>query len=134
MTAPDDNRPRLMTKEDAAAYCGVCAITFGNWVTSGIMPRPFRSTRMYDRLAIEAAIDRDSGILRATAPEESALERWQREQAERKAEDPFDRWEREQATKATAPESSYDKWQRESLARRARKVERARAAARKAAT
>lgn len=63
--------PRLMTKADAAAYCGVCPATFTNWVASGVMPSPFRGTRMYDRHAIDAAIDRDSGILRATAPEEA---------------------------------------------------------------
>ncbi|WP_141739949.1 helix-turn-helix domain-containing protein [Bosea sp. BIWAKO-01] len=125
----------LMTKADAAAYCGVCPATFTNWVASGVMPTPFRGTRMYDRRAIDAFIDRDSGILRATAPEEDAFDRWEREQREAKAsavpgEDSLERWLRENKNRPI--ENSYDEWQRKSLERRARKAARARAAAGKA--
>jgi hypothetical protein len=85
VTPANDNQPRLITKKAAAAYCGVTSVTFGKWVLSGMMPPPYRATRMYDRKAIDAALDKDSGLGVSIDTE-----------------DPFDRWEREQAAKTAA--------------------------------
>lgn len=72
--------PRLMTREQAAAYCGVTPSTFGGWVSKGIVPRPLLSTRRWDRHAIDQALDVLSGIKRVAADEEeSEADRWFRE-------------------------------------------------------
>lgn len=136
----NDERPRLTTKQQAAAYCGVSGPTFTKWVLAGDMPGPFRSTRMYDRRAIDLTLDKAAGISQGAPPKEDALDKWRREKAEREArsESAFDRWEREEAVKAaasmtpyraalaTSGETSHEKWYRESQARKARKAERAR--------
>lgn len=132
-----------MTKQQAAAYCGVSGPTFTKWVLAGDMPGPFRSTRMYDRRAIDLVLDKAAGISQGEPPKEDAYDKWVRERAEREArsESAFDRWERQEAERAAAAanmtphqaafaaseETSHEKWYRESQARKDRKAERARA-------
>ena len=131
-----------MTKQQAAAYCGVSGPTFTKWVLAGDMPGPFKSTRMYDRRAIDLVLDKAAGISQGTPPKEDAYDKWVRERAEREArsESAFDRREREEAEKAASAanmtphqaafaaseETSHEKWYRESQARKARKAARAR--------
>ncbi|WP_066475920.1 hypothetical protein [Bosea sp. WAO] len=121
----NDDRPRLMTKQQAAAYCGVSGPTFTKWVLAGDMPGPFRSTRMYDRRVIDLVLDKAAGILQGAPPKEDAFDRWKREEAEKAAAaasmTPY------QAALAASEETSHEKWYRESQARKARKAERARA-------
>jgi len=66
--------PRLLTREQAAAYCGISLPTFTNWVRSGILPGPIPGTHRWDRKAIDAALDRASGFENTMNP--SPLDAW----------------------------------------------------------
>jgi hypothetical protein len=80
-----ENAPRLMTREEAAAYCSISLNGFGNWVRNGIVPRPVPGTKRWDRRAIDKALDEISGIKpTAIAAEEDEADRWFREYEENK--------------------------------------------------
>ena len=64
--------PRLLTREQAAAYCGVGLTTFTAWVRRGIIPGPLPATHRWDKKAIDAALDILSHI--DDTREDSALE------------------------------------------------------------
>lgn len=51
--------PRGLRREAAAAYIGVGATKFDDWVARGIMPKPKRQDGVvvWDRLALDAAFD-----------------------------------------------------------------------------
>lgn len=53
---------RLMTKAEVIAYCKVAAGTFDRWRREGIVPGPVPGTIRWDRRAIDAALDRLSGL------------------------------------------------------------------------
>lgn len=73
--------PRGLSVEDAARYAGCETVsTFRDWVRRGIMPRPIPGTHRYDRRAIDAALDRISGLSN-TAPEDSPYEAWKRRES-----------------------------------------------------
>ena len=56
-------QPRGMTQEEAAAYCGCESMAaFSDWVRRGIVPGPLPGTHRWDRKAIDAALDRASGL------------------------------------------------------------------------
>lgn len=57
-----DDGPRLLSRKDAAAYCGCSVSAFSGWVAAGHMPRPVFGSRRWDRRAIDAAIDQASGL------------------------------------------------------------------------
>jgi len=66
--------PRLLTREQAAAYCGIGTTTFTAWIRRGIIPGPVSETHRFDRKAIDAALDvlsRIDGKL-----EGNAFDRW----------------------------------------------------------
>lgn len=75
--ADNDNRPRLMNRADAAAYCGVGTSTFHAWVRNGFLPQPLFGSKRWDRKALDVALDKASGIANDNAADE---------------EDPFERW------------------------------------------
>jgi hypothetical protein len=55
--------PRGSSKEQAAAYAGCETLSaFNNWIRRGIMPGPIPGTHRWDRKAIDAALDRLSGL------------------------------------------------------------------------
>ncbi len=54
--------PRLVSEAAAAAYVGVELATFRHWVARGRLPRPVLDTGLFDLHAIDAAVDRLSGI------------------------------------------------------------------------
>lgn len=59
--------PRFLSREDAAAYLGVCPNTFDSEVKSGMWPPPMRRGAKlravtWDRRALDAAADRHSGL------------------------------------------------------------------------
>ena len=54
--------PRLLTREQAAAYCGFSVHGFSDWVKTGRLPGPIRGTMRWDRKAIDAALDQASGL------------------------------------------------------------------------
>ncbi len=54
--------PRLLTREQAAAYCGLSTHGFSEWVRAGRLPGPIAGTARWDLRAIDAALDSLSGI------------------------------------------------------------------------
>mgnify|MGYP003395661185 CR=1 FL=1 len=54
--------PRLLTKREAAAYCGIGTGAFDAWMRKHILPRALKGTQRWDRAAIDAALDRRSGL------------------------------------------------------------------------
>ena len=67
------SEPRGMSRETAAAYCGLKPEGFDNWVRSGLLPPKMPGTNRWDRKAIDMALDRLSNI-KQDAP--SAYDRW----------------------------------------------------------
>lgn len=63
MKAANDNA-RLLTRSEAAAYCGSSLSTFSAWVAAGHMPKPLFGSRKWDKNAIDAALDKASGLVR----------------------------------------------------------------------
>lgn len=74
--------PRLLTKEAAADYCSLTPAGFATWVKQGRLPKAIPGTHRWDRKAIDARLDRLSGIESADDGEtpEAALRRWEEEQ------------------------------------------------------
>jgi hypothetical protein len=73
-----DESPRCLTVREAAAYAGCNTVSaFRDWVRKRIMPGPLPGTHRYDRKAIDAALDRLSG-LSANIVEPSEYESWKR--------------------------------------------------------
>ena len=80
MPAPIFTQPRGMTRKEAAAYCGCESMAaFSDWVRRGIVPGPLPGTHRWDRKAIDAALDRASGL--ETGLQESPLEAWRAQRA-----------------------------------------------------
>lgn len=74
--------PRCLSREDAAAYAGCDSLsTFSDWVRRGILPGPIPGTHRWDRKAIDAALDRASGLQATIAPD--PLAEWQARRARR---------------------------------------------------
>jgi hypothetical protein len=71
---------RGLTREEAAAYCGCESLAaFSDWVRRGIIPGPIRGTKRWDRKAIDASLDRASGLDAASAL--SPLDAWRMQRA-----------------------------------------------------
>jgi hypothetical protein len=66
--------PRLLTRAQAAAYCGVGTTAFAAWVRRGIVPGPIPETHRWDRKAIDVALDVLSRIDDKLEP--NALDQW----------------------------------------------------------
>jgi predicted DNA-binding transcriptional regulator AlpA len=62
MSTVSDLQPRLISRADAATYCGLTLSGFDDWVRSGRLPKALAGTRRWDRKAIDAALDRLSGL------------------------------------------------------------------------
>lgn len=69
----DTSKPRLLTRFQAARYCNVSPTTFSRWISEGILPSPIPRTNRWDQRAIDAALDRISGIHESRV---NALDRW----------------------------------------------------------
>ncbi len=67
--------PRGLTREDAAAYCGLSPEGFDAWVKRGIVPGPIPGTQRWDRKAIDLALDRASG-LESPTEKGNPLDQW----------------------------------------------------------
>jgi hypothetical protein len=74
--------PRLLTREQAAAYCGLSTRGFTEWVRTGKMPGPILGTSRWDRRAMDAVLDKASGLETGGARED-AFDRWKREKHEK---------------------------------------------------
>lgn len=78
MTPANDNVPRLMTKTEACAYCGVSLPTFGKWVAKGLLPQAL-PVRKWDRKAIDLALDKMGGLIVESHSKEDEVDKWFRE-------------------------------------------------------
>ncbi len=63
---------RLLTKAQAAAYCGVTPDTFDDYRSRGIVPDPILGTNRWDRKLIDLWLDKASGI----ASQTNSLDEW----------------------------------------------------------
>lgn len=77
--------PRLVSKTDAAAYCGLTPGGYDAWVKAGRLPGPISGTHRYDKKAIDAALDRQSGLEPDQDTPAAAYDRWKRERDARGA-------------------------------------------------
>jgi hypothetical protein len=57
---PAGMTPRLLSRDEAAAYCGISPGTFDEYV--GVPPIRFGSRRLWDRVALDWWLDRASGL------------------------------------------------------------------------
>jgi len=57
-----NEQPRLISKAEAAKYCGLSPAGYDAWQKAGKVPGPLPGTHRYDRRAIDAALDRHSGL------------------------------------------------------------------------
>lgn len=69
---------RCLTATEAATYCGLTASGFRTWVARGTLPPPLPRTRRWDRHAIDAALDRMSGLAKDEPTGETDYDRWKR--------------------------------------------------------
>lgn len=79
MTPANDNYPPVLTRQQAAAMCGLTPSGFDAWVRKGIAPPPIAGTRRWSRDAILAHLN---GAVSVTA-----------------GVDPFEAWEAANARK-----------------------------------
>lgn len=54
--------PRLISKAQAANYCGVSPSAFAHWVKQGTLPKPVPGTNRWDQKAIDYRLDKLAGI------------------------------------------------------------------------
>lgn len=64
---------RGLSRPDAAAYCGLTPAAFDDWVRRGLVPPAIPGTHRWDRKAIDAALDKASGLLPTSL---SAYDKW----------------------------------------------------------
>lgn len=57
--------PRLLTREQAAEYCGISVETFDDWRTKGWMPPPLSGRHRWDIRVIDRMLDVQSGLAEA---------------------------------------------------------------------
>ena len=65
--------PRLLSRQQAAAYCGVSLETFDDYRRRGIVPGPISGTNRWDKKLIDIWLDKASGIEAST---ETSLDEW----------------------------------------------------------
>ncbi|ALJ98252.1 excisionase [Brucella phage BiPBO1] len=56
------DQPRMISKMEAAQYCGLTPSGFSSWVRRGVLPTSVPGTNRWDRKAIDARLDRISGL------------------------------------------------------------------------
>lgn len=72
---------RGLSKQEAAEYCGCSTLAaFDHWRAKGIVPGPIPGTARWDRKALDAALDRASGLM-TKSEELSPYQRWKAENA-----------------------------------------------------
>ena len=71
--------PRLLTRPQAAAYCGLSPAGFSMWIKQGRLPGPIAGTSRWDLKAIDAALDALSNLQHASP--DSAFDAWKSKRA-----------------------------------------------------
>lgn len=67
--------PRLLRKGEAAAYCAITPSRLSQLVRAGTLPGPVPGLTRFDRLAIDRALDKLSGLTPPAAAL-SPLQQW----------------------------------------------------------
>lgn len=75
--------PRLLTRQQAAARCGLSPGGFSSWIVRKIVPGPLPGTQRWDAKALDQALDRLSGI--EPDRELTPYEKWKQADAARQA-------------------------------------------------
>jgi hypothetical protein len=65
---------RLMTKSEAAAYCSLSMTQFTQWIDDGRISPAIPGTHRFDKVKLDADLDRLSGVQSTAAL--SPLEQW----------------------------------------------------------
>jgi hypothetical protein len=74
--------PRMLTKAQAAEYCACATIrTFDEWRMKGIIPGAVPGTTRWDRKALDAALDRASGLTITPSDQLTPYQRWKADEA-----------------------------------------------------
>jgi len=73
------DNPRLISRAEAAAYCGITPTCFSMWVASHKMPPSIPGMRKWDKRAIDAKLDEISGL--DANDNEDPYEKWMKENA-----------------------------------------------------
>lgn len=72
--------PRCLNKAAAAEYCGCTPEAFEKRIQRGLLPRAMPGTRSWDTKALDAALDKLSGIAPSIAVDgddaDTALQGW----------------------------------------------------------
>jgi predicted DNA-binding transcriptional regulator AlpA len=71
--------PRLLNRNQAAAYCCLSVQGFDRWVRVGRLPAPIGGTTRWDLKAVDAALDLASGL--SNSPSASPLDQWRAKRA-----------------------------------------------------
>ena len=73
---------RGLTKQEAADYCGCNTLAaFDRWQQKGIVPAAIPGTNRWDRKALDAALDRASGLVTESDQKLTPYQRWKAENA-----------------------------------------------------
>lgn len=75
-----DEKPLTLTRQQAAALCGLTPAGFDVWVRKGIVPPAIAGTRRWSRAAVERAL----GAGPATGSMLDPFQRWEVEQEKKK--------------------------------------------------
>jgi hypothetical protein len=73
---------RLLSREEAARYTGTTGRQFAAWVRKGIMPAKIPHTLKWDIRAIDAHLDKKSGL---TAREKNVVDAWNEKMEKRQS-------------------------------------------------
>lgn len=73
-----------LTRSEAAKLCNLTTSGFDGWVRRGIVPPPIMGTRRWSRLQLERALAGQSWVPPDKVEEEDPMERWERENGERR--------------------------------------------------
>lgn len=111
---PSGHLPRLLTREQAAAYCGYSPSGFSAKVADGTFPGPVPGLARWDKLAIDRRLDELSGLVPAAQQQPVYLDL--ASEKERVAEEEWEAWEREEERrKAVWPQHNLNARQEQAL-------------------
>lgn len=82
--------PRLLTKQQAAAYCALTPSRFYQLVKAGTFPAAIPGTTRYDRKAIDVALDKLGGL--TPISELPAYDQWLAEDGAREPLSSLQKW------------------------------------------
>ncbi|GMB81218.1 MAG: hypothetical protein BGO06_02525 [Shinella sp. 65-6] len=78
------DNPRLISRAEAAAYCGITPTCFSMWVATHKMPPSIPGTRKWDKRAIDAKLDEISGLQGKDKNGQTDLQKWRDRRRARK--------------------------------------------------